>query len=185
MTKPFFALNRFGRGRASCMLAAASLTLSSCTTILTNLPGVYSIDVQQGNIVDQNMIDQLRPNMNKRQVLYIMGSPMLADFFHQKRWDYIYSIQPGGGDRQQKRMTLFFENDQLVGVQGDFKPSKVPVIKPSEETVVDVPKRDLEKTLWETITGWFGYDSSDDSPKADKPNKPDEKSAPGSDQLPL
>jgi outer membrane protein assembly factor BamE len=182
MRKPLFALNLPGN-RSSCILAvAASLTLASCTTILTNLPGVYTVDVQQGNIVDQSMIDQLRPNMNKRQVLYIMGSPMLTDFFHQKRWDYLYSAQIDGGDRQQKRISLFFNNDQLVGVQGDFKPSTVPVIKTSDETTVEVPKREIDKSLWDMISGLFGYDGIDDSPKSDKSNA---KPASGSDQLPL
>jgi outer membrane protein assembly factor BamE len=187
MRKPFFTLNLLGKRFTSCTLVvAASLTLASCTTILNNLPGVYRIDVQQGNIVDQSMIDQLRPNMNKRQVLYIMGSPMLADFFHQKRWDYLYSAQIEGGDRQQKRISLFFDNDQLIGVQGDFKPSEVPVIKTSEETTVEVPKRDLDKTLWEMITGLFGYDGIDDTPKADKSEtKPVPTSGSPTDQLPL
>jgi outer membrane protein assembly factor BamE len=189
MRKPLSALNLFSNCSISCILAvAASLTLSSCTTILNNLPGVYRVDVQQGNIVDQGMIDQLRPSMNKRQVLYIMGSPMLTDFFHQKRWDYLYSAQVEGGDRQQKRISLFFDNDQLMGVQGDFKPSELPVIKTSEETTVDVPKRDLDKTLWEMITGLFGYDSTIDAPKTDKSDK-DAKPVPASgsptDQLPL
>ncbi|MGZ5006887.1 MAG: outer membrane protein assembly factor BamE [Methylobacter sp.] len=184
MRKPFFALNLLGN-RSSCILTvAASLTLSSCTTILTNLPGVYTVDVQQGNIVDQSMIDQLRPNMNKRQVLYIMGSAMLVDFFHKNRWDYLYSAQVEGGDRQQKRISLFFDNDQLIGVQGDFKPSEVPVIKTSDETTVEVPKRDLEKTLWEMITGLFGYDGIDDSSKSDKSNTKPTPGSPG-DQLPL
>lgn len=184
MRKPFSALNPSGKRYIFCILAvAASLTLASCTTILTNLPGVYSVDVQQGNMVDQAMIDQLRPNMNKRQVLYIMGSPMLIDFFHQKRWDYLYSAQVDGGDRQQKRISLFFDNDQLIGVQGDFKPSTVPVIKTSDETTVDVPKRDLEKTLWEMITGLFGYDGIDDSPKTDKSDS--KSSGSSADQLPL
>ncbi len=184
MRKPLFALNLSDSRFTSCILAvAASLTLASCTTILTNLPGVYTVDVQQGNIVDQSMIDQLRPSMNKRQVLYIMGSPMLVDFFHQNRWDYLYSAQVEGGDRQQKRISLFFDNDQLTGVQGDFKPSEVPVIKTSEETTVEVPKRDLEKTLWEMITGLFGYDGIDDSPKSDKSEKPSSETS--KDQLPL
>jgi outer membrane protein assembly factor BamE len=185
MRKPLFALNLFGNRHTSCILAvAASLTLASCTTILTNLPGVYTVDVQQGNIVDQPMIDQLRPSMNKRQVLYIMGSPMLIDFFNQKRWDYLYSAQTNGGDRQQKRISLYFDKDQLVGVQGDFKPSALPVIKTSDETTVDVPKRDLDKTLWEMITGLFGFDGIDDSPKTDKSNsKPTSESS--KDQLPL
>ncbi len=181
MRKPLFALNLSGNRRRSTLLViAASFTLMSCSTILTNLPGVYSIDVQQGNMVDQAMIDQLRPAMNKRQVLYIMGSPMLVDFFHQKRWDYLYSAQLQGGDRQQKRISLFFDNDQLVGVQGDFKPSSVPVVKVSDETTVEVPKRDLEKTLWEMVTGLFGFDGIDDSPK---PDKADAKTS--NDQLPL
>lgn len=180
MRKPLFALT-LRENRYSCILAiTASLTLASCTTILTNLPGVYSVDVQQGNIVDQDMIDQLRPGMNKRQVLYIMGSPMLINFFHQKRWDYLYSTQPGGGNRQQKRISLHFDNDQLIGVQGDFKPSIIPVIKTSGETTVDVPKRQLEKTLWGMITGLFGYDSTDDETASDRLDK-----KPSSDQLSL
>jgi outer membrane protein assembly factor BamE len=155
-----------------------SLTLVSCSTILNNLPFVYSLEIQQGNIIDQAMIDQLRPNMNKRQVLYIMGSPMLDDVFHKNRWDYLYSAQPSGEDRVQKQVSLFFENDQIVSIQGDFRPGAVPVIKTSSETTVDVPKRDLEKTLWEKITGLFGYGSSDDAPKTIKSDtKPSQGSA--------
>jgi outer membrane protein assembly factor BamE len=52
---------------------AALLSLTACETILSNLPGVYTIDIEQGNMIDQAMVDQLRPNMTKRQVLYIMG----------------------------------------------------------------------------------------------------------------
>ncbi|MEQ1531867.1 MAG: outer membrane protein assembly factor BamE [Methylococcales bacterium] len=154
MRKPFFPL-----------IILISLTLASCSYILNNLPGVYRIDIQQGNMIDQAMIDQLRPNMTKRQVLYILGSPMMADAFHQKRWDYIYSAELKGEDRLQKRVTLVFNDDQLVGVQGDFKPSKLPVLKTSEEQTVDLPKRELDKTLWEMITGLFGSDESSKAPE--------------------
>ena len=125
-----------------------SLTLTSCSTIMNNIPGVYSIDIEQGNIINQDMVDQLRPKMTKRQVLYIMGSSMLVDVFHQKRWDYIYSEQPGGKPRRQKRLSLFFDGDELMGVQGDFRPSSLPVITKSYDTTVEVPKRDLDRTLW-------------------------------------
>jgi len=144
-----------------------SLTLVSCSTILSYIPGVYTIDIQQGNIIEQSMVDQLRPGMNKRQVLYVMGSPMLNNVFHKNRWDYVYSNQPSGKDREQKQLSLFFENDQIAGIQGDFRPSAVPVTKASGETTVDVPKRDLEKTLWEKITGLIGYDELDEPPKTD------------------
>lgn len=144
------------------LLAVATQTLlTACETIMTNLPGVYSIDIEQGNMIDQAMVDQLRPNMTKRQVLYIMGSPMLADTFHDQRWDYLYSEQPGGEARVQKRVSLYFNGENLAGVQGDFRPSSLPVVKESVETTVDVPKRKLDTTMWEKITNLF----SDNEPR--------------------
>lgn len=88
-----------------------------------SFPGVYKIDIQQGNVVTQDMIDQLRPGMTRRQVRFIMGNPLITDTFHANRWDYLYSIQPGGSARQQERVSLIFNaNDQLVGLSGDFVP---------------------------------------------------------------
>lgn len=147
-------------------LSFLSLPLMSCSVALNHLPYVYKIDVNQGNMIDQAMIDQLRPNMTKRQVLYVMGTPMLADFFHENRWDYIYQIKKGGEDVEKKAISIFFENDKIKGIQGDLKPSALPVVKPSTEQMVDVPPRDLEKTLWEIMTGWVDYDGIDvDKPK--------------------
>lgn len=135
-------------------LALSCLTLTACSTVLENLPGVYTLEIQQGNMVDQDMIDQLRPKMSKKQVLYIMGSPMLVDVFHQKRWDYLYSKQVDGEAREQKRISLYFDGDTLTGIQGDFRPDSQ-AAKKIKETTVDVPERDLEKTLWEKIVWLF------------------------------
>ncbi len=88
-----------------------------------SFPGVYKVDIQQGNVVTQDMIDQLRPGMTRAQVRFIMGNPLITDTFHANRWDYLYSIQPGGSQRQQERVSLVFNgNDQLAGLAGDFKP---------------------------------------------------------------
>ncbi len=144
-------------------ILAAVLVLASCTTIATHFPGVYAIDVDQGNIIDQEMIDQLRPEMNKRQVLYVLGTPLLVDVFHKDRWDYIYSVQPGSEDRMQKRITLFFKGDNLMGVQGDFRPSTLPVVVKSKDETVDVPKRELDKTFFQKIGALFGAGSDDDT----------------------
>jgi outer membrane protein assembly factor BamE len=52
-----------------------------------------------------------------------MGNPLLTDTFHADRWDYLYSLQPGGGERQQERISVIFNpNDQLVSLSGDFMP---------------------------------------------------------------
>jgi outer membrane protein assembly factor BamE len=156
-----------------CILLLGAMPLTSCTTVLNNLPGVYKIPIQQGNIIDQKMIDQIRPNMTERQVMYILGSPMLVDTFHQKRWDYLYSNQPSGEDRQQKKVSILFdENDLVSGVQGDFKPSDKEVPKPSDETTVDVPKREIELTMWQKIKGLFGFDVIDDTSVVDPDSRP-------------
>ncbi|WP_421684674.1 outer membrane protein assembly factor BamE [Stutzerimonas urumqiensis] len=102
----------------------ASLTLVGLFGLAgCSFPGVYKVDIQQGNVVTQDMIDQLRPGMTRRQVRFIMGSPLITDTFHANRWDYLYSIQPGGGQRLQERVSLQFnEDDQLIGLSGDFMP---------------------------------------------------------------
>ena len=140
MRKLFFLLSV-----SSCLL------LTACSTVMEYIPGVYTLDIQQGNMVDQDMIDQLKPNMTKRQVLYIMGSPMLIDAFHQKRWEYLYSKQVADV-REQKRISLYFDGDILVGVQGDFRPDSQGT-KNVKETTLELPPRDLEKTLLEKVAG--------------------------------
>lgn len=107
-------------------LLLTSLTLVGLLALAgCSFPGVYKIDIQQGNVVTQDMIDQLRPGMTRRQVRFIMGNPLIQDTFHTNRWDYLYSLQPGGGERQQERISVFFnENDQLASLSGDFMPGK-------------------------------------------------------------
>lgn len=105
-------------------LLQTSLTLMGLLALAgCSFPGVYKIDIQQGNVVTQDMIDQLRPGMTRSQVRFIMGNPLLTDTFHANRWDYLYSIQPGGGKRLQERVSVVFNgNEQLAGLSGDFLP---------------------------------------------------------------
>ena len=52
-------------------LALALFSLGACGNL--GFPGVYRIDVEQGNIVTQEMVDQLKPGMNRNQVRFILG----------------------------------------------------------------------------------------------------------------
>tara|TARA_R110002072_G_scaffold284396_2_gene448412 strand:+ start:5144 stop:5503 length:360 start_codon:yes stop_codon:yes gene_type:complete len=97
--------------------------LAACSSIpVPQFPGVYKIAIAQGNIITQEMIDQLEPGMTRRQVIFVMGTPLVRDPYDQDRWDYVYNYQPGGGERGQERVTLYFENEQLVRFNGDFEP---------------------------------------------------------------
>lgn len=139
------------------VVIATSFALNACTAIVENIPGTYSIDIQQGNIFNQEIVDQLRPDMNKRQILYIMGTPMLRDIFHQKRWEYIYFEQLGGQQGLQKRLSLYFEDDKLIGVQGDFRPSSISVLRSSKEVTIELPQRQLKQTISDKIVEMFTF----------------------------
>ncbi len=65
---------------------------------------------------------------------------MLVDVFHQERWDYIYRVQKGGGETTQERIALYFEDDRLIRIDGDFRPQPVAEGgEKAEDVVIIVP----------------------------------------------
>jgi len=84
---------------------------------------IYKIKIPQGNIVTQDMVDQLKVGMPKRKVQFIMGTPLVQDHMHTNRWDYIESIIDSSGKRASKHITLVFNaKDELISWQGDLTP---------------------------------------------------------------
>jgi len=121
-------------------VCCASLINLGCASM--HMPTPYKIDVPQGNIITQEMVNQLHPGMSKKQVSYAMGTPLVVDVFHPERWDYIYSLQSGRNNREQHRVTLYFEKDLLARIEGDYHPqpsSARAVEKPKETTVIVTP----------------------------------------------
>jgi outer membrane protein assembly factor BamE len=93
--------------------ATLALSLASCRL-------VYTPDVQQGNILTKDTVEQLKPGMTKRQVIVLMGSPSVSSPFDHDRWDYVSSQQHRGGPIKIRTFTLTFNNDTLVRTEGDF-----------------------------------------------------------------
>ena len=85
-------------------------------------PGVYRINVEQGNVVNEEMVENLRPGLNKRQVRYIMGTPLIEDSFHGDRWDYRYLLRNGNETLAETRLTLWFDGDELARAEGPDAP---------------------------------------------------------------
>ena len=94
---------------------AFTLVLSGCSSAF--FPGAYKIDIRQGNMVSQDMIDQLELGMTKRQVRFVMGTPLLIDTFEGERWDYYFSDDTRDGNVDQEFATLTFENDLLATIE--------------------------------------------------------------------
>ena len=100
-------------------LRAAGLLLLSLTAGCESLlPSFYTVPVRQGNYIDQATVAQLQPGMTKQQVQRILGTPLIADPFHQNRWDYYYSYRKDGKQVEQRHVALFFTGDTLDRVDG-------------------------------------------------------------------
>jgi len=116
---------------AVCVLAVA---LSACGSTKWGFP--YRADVQQGNWVTAEQVARLEQGMTREQVRYVLGTPTLQDIFHANRWDYPYYNKPGYGNAQERRFTVWFENDQLVRWEGDDQPNYQPFQTPDPDAPV-------------------------------------------------
>ena len=103
--------------RARIFTLAVLLLLAGCSSVPSLL---YKIEIQQGNVITQEMVNKLKPGMTRSQVRFALGSPMISDAFHENRWDYLYWFEQRGQLVEQRKLTVFFENDQLVRIDGSF-----------------------------------------------------------------
>ena len=91
------------------------------STLLAACIKVYRTDVQQGNVVTQEMVETLKLGMTRNQVRFVLGTPLLTDPFHDDRWDYFYLFKKGGAQTvETRRVTVLFDQDRLIGVDGDI-----------------------------------------------------------------
>jgi len=106
-----------------CIACAASI--AGCKNWSTDdLPAItpYRIEIQQGNFVSQDMLSKLKKGMSREQVRFVLGTPLLADLFHADRWDYVFYREIPKKPREERRVSVFFENDRLVRIEGDVVP---------------------------------------------------------------
>jgi len=106
------------------------LFLAACSPKALVTP--YTIDVQQGNVVTDDMLRKVKPGMTKSQVRYALGTPLIIDPFHSDRWDYVYRMRKDGELVGQSKLTVIFEGDKLKAVEGTVLPpgNKIAGVKP-------------------------------------------------------
>lgn len=131
---------------------------------LEKLPFVYRPLVVQGNVITQESVDKLKPGMSRKQVEFAMGTPLLRDVFHDDRWDYYYGI--GIGELElEKRVTVYFEEDKLVRITGDYHPQSPTQGEGAAElpeTVIIVPDWEPPKrTLYDQVMGTIGLEKQE------------------------
>jgi outer membrane protein assembly factor BamE len=117
------SIHRISRALA---LLAPALLLPACKSIdVPKVPGVtpYRMVIQQGNYLSQEMIAQLKPGMTKEQVRFVLGTPLVTDIFHADRWDYVFFRELADGKKEQRNLSVVFENDKLARIIGDLLPA--------------------------------------------------------------
>ena len=93
---------------------------------------IYKTPVQQGNVLVQTDVDQIKPGMSKRQIAIILGTPAIADPFNQNRWDYVNTFKIKGKINTIKRLSLYFEDNKLIRTEGNYFP-ETKLVGSSEE----------------------------------------------------
>lgn len=81
---------------------------------------VHKMNIEQGNIICQDMINRLHPGMTVAQVQNVMGSPILMNTFTNDRIDYVYTNRPGYGQPMEKLVTLIFKGGILQEVRANL-----------------------------------------------------------------
>jgi outer membrane protein assembly factor BamE len=103
--------------RLAFVVAVCCLATASCRVI-------YKQDVNQGNLLEQKMVDSLKPGMTRRQVSLILGTPSISSPFDQDRWSYTSSFSKRGRKAEIKTLTLIFEDNLLARIEGDYFPQR-------------------------------------------------------------
>ena len=95
------------------LIAVAAFALAAC---------VYRIDIQQGNLLDEEDINQVDLGMTRSQVQFLLGTPMVSDSFHRDRWDYAYYYRRGRSpDADRRWVVVYFENDRVQRIERDLE----------------------------------------------------------------
>lgn len=110
------------------VLLSSLVLLTGCSSFsLDSLPSItgekvlglvtpYRLEVVQGNVLTKETVARVKPGMNRAVVRDILGSPLVADAFHEDRWDYVFTIKRQGAAPQKRLVAVVFEGDKLKSI---------------------------------------------------------------------
>jgi outer membrane protein assembly factor BamE len=90
----------------------------------------YRIDIQQGNFISSETMNQLRDAMKRPegvtrdQVRFLLGTPLVADVFHGDRWDYEFMLRRGNGEIITSHVSVTFKGNKLEALDGTSLPTE-------------------------------------------------------------
>lgn len=114
----------------------------------------YRMNVQQGNIVEMDDLNQVREGMTRSQVQFLLGTPLVSDPFHADRWDYTYFFRQGRKRNVSRHwVTIHFEDDRVARIETRIAPTGAPSIDvPSPDDIDEdtIPPSELDTDVAST-----------------------------------
>lgn len=102
------------------MTMRKSLILALFCSLAISSGCVYRANISQGNLIEQEDLDQAEVGMTKNQIRFLLGTPMIDDPFNRDRWDYVYYVTIGRADAVGKRwVSIFFADDHVSDIRHD------------------------------------------------------------------
>ena len=152
----FLGVFRFARSGLVIATIGGALLITGCTSAVDETQRAwmnkvfrpYVPDVVQGNFISSEQYAKLQVGQSREQVRQILGTPLLASYFHANRWDYVFEFKRASQVMgKERRVTVFFEGDKLVKFQGDALPTDV-------ELVAEIDGYAKSKrSFWDIVTG--------------------------------
>jgi outer membrane protein assembly factor BamE len=148
-----FSLTRL---KLTAFAMTALLGLTACTSAVDDTQRAwmnkvfrpYVPDVVQGNFISYEQYAKLQLGMSREQVRQILGTPLLASYFHANRWDYVFEFKRSGQRiAKERHISVFFDGDKLVKFEGDALPTEI-------ELVAEIDNyAKTKRSFWDVVTG--------------------------------
>lgn len=92
-------------------------TKSGYQNRLTRWLKPYKIDVQQGNLITSDMLNEVKIGMNKQQVKHLLGTSVLSESDSKDQWVYAFTEATNGKLEKEQLLVLSFKNNRLNDIK--------------------------------------------------------------------
>ncbi len=83
------------------------------------LPRAHRITIQQGNLLSERQLAEVKIGMDQNAVRTLLGAPVATSPFAQNRWDYLYTRGPAGAAIEARKLAIFFENETVSRIDNN------------------------------------------------------------------
>lgn len=126
------------------------LLVAGCSNL--RFPGVYRIDIPQGNFVTPEMLTELRPGMSRKEVRFVLGPPTLRAPFTPDKWYYLLDYEPGEGETVEQEIVIHFEDGQFARREGQALANLQARTQGRQDRELEEKVREGEDAIQQTTT---------------------------------